>query len=269
MHKRITYFLISFILLYNTNGKAQEIDYDSSYVAIDSIGSIEDIIEPPVLDEGVEEEETSSFENISSEDKVLIASRKVDDSTVSKMRRDDDFWYVNEAPVKEKPKEPKESFLQKLGTKVWFRNLLWFLVVGGFVAVLIWFIISSDIQLFKRSAPPIARSQEDELVNQSIFDIDYDSEIQKAITAQNLRLAVRLLFLQTLKDLSEKNIINYKQERTNSDYLLQLYNTTYYEDFFRLTRHFEYIWYGQFSITPTNFEVIKNDFFTFKQRFLL
>jgi hypothetical protein len=184
------------------------------------------------------------------------------------MRKDDNFWYVNEAPQKEQPKQPQESVLNKLAKQKWFRNLLWVIVVGGFVAVLIWFIISSDIQLFKRQSPSIIKREEDDLVNQNIFEINYDAEIQKAISNQNFRLAIRLLYLQILKRLAEENIINYKQERTNSDYVLQLFNTSYYKDFARLTRHFDYAWYGQFPVAPASFEIIRNEFASFKQRFL-
>jgi hypothetical protein len=254
------------MLLGHTKLQAQEAD--SVSIVADSVGSMEDLIAPPAVEESWEEENAAKFELVSPADRVVVNTRKLDDSAVNKLRNDDDFWYVNEVQKKEKPKQPKESLLDKLAKEKWFRNLLWILVVGGFVAVLIWFIISSDIQLFRRKSPTVTQSQEDEWSNQSIYDIYYDAEIQKTIAAQNLRLAVRLLYLQTLKDLSERNIINYKQEHTNSDYLTQLYNTTYFKDFFRLTRHFEYVWYGQFQLTPASFEVVQQDFFTFKQRFL-
>ncbi len=248
-------------------------DSDSAYAppAVDSVGSIEEILEDTDNEEYNDEEKEHSinFDPVLFEDKRAVASRKVDDSVVNQMRKDDDFWYINQAPKREQPKQPREeSFLNKLAKKEWFRNLLWVLVVGGFVAVLIWFIISSDIQLFKRPAPTVAKQEEDELINQSIFDISYDIEIQKAISSQNFRLAIRLLYLQTLKRLAEENIINYKQERTNSDYVMQLFNTSYYKDFFRLTRHFEYAWYGQLPVAPASFDVIRNEFSSFKQRFL-
>lgn len=252
--------------------QAQNSDYDSAYAsppAVDSVGSIEDLMEDSYQSET---EKVNHFDLLEPSDKAHITTRHVDDSIVNQIRNDDNFWYVNEAPQKEEIKkqqrEKSSSWLNELAKKEWFRNLLWVLVVGGFIAVLIWFIMSSDIQLFKKESPAISKHEEDDLVNQSIFDINYDQEIQKAIAAQNFRQAIRLLYLQTLKRLSEENIINYKQERTNSDYVMQLFNTSYYKDFFRLTRHFEYAWYGQFPVAPASFEVIKTDFYSFKQRFL-
>jgi len=67
------------------------------------------------------------------------------------------------------------------------------------------------------------------------------------------------MYLHILRLFSERDIIHYKIERTNSDYLMQLYNTSYYKDFFRLTRNFEYVWYGKFDISSAAFELIRKD----------
>ena len=60
---------------------------------------------------------------------------------------------------------------------------------------------------------------------ENIFEINFQQEIDKAVQAGNYRLAVRLLFLRLLKNLAEKNIIQYQQDRTNFDYLMQLGNS--------------------------------------------
>lgn len=269
MLKLTTYLFIS---LYTLGGlQAQDIATDTAYAAPsgDTVGSIKEILEEGDDEKSSDQSQKSfNFDPIFPMDKEAVVARKVDDSTVNKMRNDDNFWYVNLAPKREEPKLQQESALEKLAKQKWFRNLLWVLIVGGFVAVLIWFIVSSDIQLFKKQSVAIIKEEEDDLINQSIFDISYDQEIQKAINSQNFRLAIRLLYLQTLKRLAEENIIQYKQERTNNDYVMQLYNTGYYKDFFQLTRHFEYTWYGQFAVAQTSFDVIKSDFYSFKQRFL-
>ena len=55
-------------------------------------------------------------------------------------------------------------------------------------------------------------------------------------------------------------------ERTNSDYLAQLYNTSYYKNFFRLTRNFEYVWYGKFDISAEAFQMIQQDYKNLKEQ---
>ena len=109
-------------------------------------------------------------------------------------------------------------------------------------------------------------NEDDGIISDDIFEISYSKEINKAITSGNYRLAVRLMFLQLLKNLSERNIIEYTQDRTNFDYLLQLHQSSYYKDFFRLTRNYEFAWYGHFDINKEAFSSIKSDFETFNRR---
>jgi hypothetical protein len=84
------------------------------------------------------------------------------------------------------------------------------------------------------------------------------------VALKNFRLAVRLQYLQTLVLLSGKGLLQYKEESTNSDYLMQVYATPYYGPFKKLTRHFEYVWYGQFEVGPDAYRNIETDFTTFK-----
>lgn len=214
------------------------------------------------------EEEESDFHSVVDEDLQPVARRRMDTGKVAQLKNADDFWYVNEVPPqKQKLRLPSSNPSESLQNKTWLRNLLWVLVVGGFVAVLLWFLVASDIQLFRRPAPVIEREEEDEeLSAENIFDIDYEQALKRAMAAHNYRLAIRLLYLQTLKDLAMRNLIQYKQERTNNDYLMQLFHTTFYKDFFRLTRNFEYAWYGQFPVSRVSFDVIRDEFVSFKQR---
>ena len=109
----------------------------------------------------------------------------------------------------------------------------------------------------------IAASEEAIAETDNIFEINYQREIDKAVSNGNYRFAVRLMFLRLLKNLSDKKVIHYKQDSTNFDYLLQLHPTKYYHDFFRLTRNYEYSWYGQFDIDPEKFSLIRKDFENF------
>ena len=68
------------------------------------------------------------------------------------------------------------------------------------------------------------------------------------------------MFLRTLRQLSDKKVIQYKQDRTNFDYLMQMSNTVWYRPFFRLARNYEYIWYGKFDIDQRQFDNIRNEF---------
>jgi hypothetical protein len=190
--------------------------------------------------------------------------RAVPDSIISTMKNDDAFWYAN-YDFKKKATTESNSLLLKLINLAWFRTLVWFLVIAGFTAVVIWYLISSNASIFRR-APYVITSSAADADSENIFEINFENEINKTIATGQYRLAVRLMFLRMLKSLSEKNIIQYKQDKTNLDYLMQVHPTAYYKDFFRLTRNYEYTWYGKFDLNPEAFTIIKNDFETFDNK---
>ena len=126
-----------------------------------------------------------------------------------------------------------------------------------FILGVIFFLVRTNVAGRGRRTTTTGEEMEEP---ENIFEINYQREIDKAISEKNYRFAIRLMFLRLLKDLSEKNIIQYKQDRTNFDYLAQVSATRYYPDFFRLTRNYEYTWYGKFDVGQDVFSIIKNDF---------
>ncbi|WP_177199948.1 DUF4129 domain-containing protein [Flexibacter flexilis] len=98
----------------------------------------------------------------------------------------------------------------------------------------------------------------------NIHAIAFEEEIRKAIAAQMYGRATRLYYLQTLKTLNDKGLIDWKKEKTNQDYLqefkLKKPNSV---DFQQLTQTFEYAYYGDFPIDATTFESIQEHFKTF------
>lgn len=210
--------------------------------------------------------EKSSADSINVFEKIdhspFIIRRSVPDSTYKRLLSDEAYWYVNVRPAK-KQKEEVVNPRNSIFLKPWFRTLLWMVVVAGFLIIIAWYLASSNIKLFKRSSVVVNKEDKGGLV-EDIFGLQYKMEIYKAVQQKNYRLAVRLLYLQTLKLLSETGKIDYKQGKTNAEYLQQLHNTPFYHDFFRLTRNFEYTWYGQFHLSEEAYVMMSNDFYKFK-----
>ncbi|RYZ61829.1 MAG: DUF4129 domain-containing protein [Chitinophagaceae bacterium] len=208
------------------------------------------------------EVDTTRFDAI--ENQELIQTRSVSRHALDSLLQDDDYWYANLAPQKkisEKPAEEKRSVLREK----WFRDLLWIVILGSFIGVVVWYLVSSNLLLFRKKATVINTETREEIDTDDIFSIRFDAEIAKAESAGNYRFAVRLWYLWLLKELSEKELIEYRQGRTNHDYVMQLRNRTIGNDFSRLTRNFEYTWYGQFALSAEAYATLRNDFVTFKQ----
>lgn len=194
-------------------------------------------------------------------DSLSVQQRKLSDSLVKKMQADKNFWYANAEFEKQKKKEQKNNpAYVPLGQRPWFQTLMWFLIIGGFAAFLIIYLSGSNIGLFRRKKVVSKEGKEEEEITEDIFAINYQKEIDKAAMQGNYRLAIRLMYLRLLKSMSERNIIQYKQDKTNLDYLMQLHTTKYYTNFFRVTRNYEYSWYGKFDVSEQAYRLISSEF---------
>jgi len=100
---------------------------------------------------------------------------------------------------------------------------------------------------------------------ENIHQINFDEAIENALTVKDYRLAVRLLYLRSLKQLSDANLINWRIEKTNSAYLNELTDVEQRRRFSIVTRQFEYVWYGDFPVDGQSFNSINSFFQEFKQ----
>jgi hypothetical protein len=217
--------------------------------------------------ESVEEEAaTVQFLPLSEMDSLRLNLRRVPDSVVTGLQEQDAFWYANETIRKKKSAQENGNINYKpIQDNAWFSNLLWVLIIGAFLAVVIYYMAESG--LFRRRTK-IKTDQEQDLeeMPEDIFAINYQKEIDKAVAGGDYRLAVRLQYLRLLKHMTEKNIIRYQQDKTNMDYLMQLHNTAFYHDFFRITLHYEYSWYGRFAVSQEAYRLITRDVEQFENR---
>ncbi len=116
--------------------------------------------------------------------------------------------------------------------------------------------------LFKRKGgDALAYSVTDE----DIHSINFEAAINQAIENHDYRLAVRLLYLQSLKKLTDKNLINWQLNKTNIAYVQELAGRPYQFSFSNLTLQFESNWYGDMPIDAGAFEAVREQFNQFNQ----
>jgi hypothetical protein len=141
-----------------------------------------------------------------------------------------------------------------------------YLLIAAAVAGVVLFIIKMigvDVaNIFRKKASPIIMSYTESIEN--IHEIDFDAQIEKAVSLHNYRLAVRLLYLKCLKQLSDAALIQWQPEKSNNAYINELSNTEQRINFKLLTRQFEYVWYGEFAIDTTIFKNINTAFQKFR-----
>jgi hypothetical protein len=100
---------------------------------------------------------------------------------------------------------------------------------------------------------------------ENIHEITFDEELEKAIAQRNYRLGVRLLYLRSLKQLNDAQLIHWQTDKTNATYLNELTDSGQRQSFGVLTRQFEYIWYGDFPIDSNSYQNISILFQDFKK----
>lgn len=95
-----------------------------------------------------------------------------------------------------------------------------------------------------------------------IHAIDFDAQIRDALARTDYRLAVRLWFLRTLKALSDKELLRWQIDKTNSDYYYELSGTNYQEDFGEVSNVYDHIWYGEFPVDESSYKTAEEKFKT-------
>jgi len=169
---------------------------------------------------------------------------------------------------KEEPEEEKETERATQSTP-WSGEILRaisFVLIIVIVLALLYFLLKNvtfDTKLRSRSM------EVHDLVAQveNIEDLDIQTLLQKTLAEGNLRLAVRLYYLGLLKKLNDVGLITWKRDKTNRDYLFELFPKEYYfEEVEKLTLAYEQVWYGEHPITRESFQTLSNSFETVDQK---
>jgi hypothetical protein len=145
--------------------------------------------------------------------------------------------------------------------------ILQYLTIAAGVGALIFLVLKMAgidmLSVFRRKPTGAGLPYQESLEN--IHDINFDDELERAIAQHNYRLAVRLLYLKCLKQLSDADLIKWQIDKTNSNYINELTNPEQRRIFKTLTLQFEYIWYGEFAIDAPVFASISSLFTDFKK----
>jgi hypothetical protein len=204
-------------------------------------------------------------------DTSKIAVRSFDDNLLQKLKQDRDFQY-------DRLVEPVKSIWEKFWDWVWGqiaqimrtkqgRTTVWSVLFVLGAAAIVFFIVKvmgmNKEGLFGRSSGnslPYTTTGED------INNIAFDEAIRAAIDNRNFRLAIRLLYLQSLKHLSDRGYIDWQINKTNFDYISEVSDKPWQSLFKKLTYNFEYTWYGEMNVADEDFRNLHLQFQQFNNQ---
>lgn len=131
-------------------------------------------------------------------------------------------------------------------------------LIGGFVLVLalaIYFIRKKHPALFMREKkmPDLPYDVEEE----NIYGVDFEKELSAALTSNDFRSAVRLLYLQTLRFLADKQRIDWRIFKTPTEYIYELKPAVLRPVFRDFMNRFLQVRYSNYQATPELFDAMR------------
>lgn len=212
-----------------------------------------------------------SFSNEIRYDTSKVEVKLPSEDNLNDFRTKSDFDYTTEVvPSESIGVIPSESILDRiidwflrtidsLFSNEGFAPLIRWAIIAGLVVFIVLLLMNVKIQsLFYRNRKQDSLFIASEEMNLSKTDID--ELIKNEIQNKNYRLAVRYLYLKLLKILNDKEIIYMQMSKTNDDYKKEMRSTKFNEEFTGLSKVFEFVFYGNFSVEQALFEKINMDF---------
>jgi hypothetical protein len=218
-----------------------------------------DIVAPPVEYTGDHDEK---MEKVA--EPAAPEFRQVPDTAIQKLKNRKEFAYAND-PEFWKP-EPKIQNAPRKGFWDHFydffssdgvKTIVYILVIAFFAFIIYRIVVVNKLYLFYRSGKTKAVLEGEE---SDIQDINFDEKIQQAMAARDHRMAVRYMYLKSLKLLNDKQWIRYHADGTNFEYVNQMSGRKLATEFSFLTRIYDYVWYGEFAVTQEQFDIVHKNF---------
>lgn len=207
----------------------------------------------------IEYVDTANQEKPVAEDSVVF--RAVPDSVIADYKKDRDFAYANNQKywIQRQVRHEKNfwDWLYDNTRARWIRSLLLVLLIS--VVIFGLYKIVADNKLYMFYSPP--KKKAEEIAEES--DMSYpmlEKKINGAIESGDFRSALRYMHLKALKKAADKDLIRFHAHGTNHEYMAQLNNHPVEKDFRYLTNVYEYVWYGGFALSDTQFGSIQTQF---------
>lgn len=138
-----------------------------------------------------------------------------------------------------------------------------YLLILGLLAFITWLFMKlnpSNLYTEKQQNPEVILSEDEDIIENQ----DIEQLIADAISQKEYRAAVRYYYLSILKKLKEQELIIWEAQKTNTDYLTELQQPDLQQQFRKLTRSYDFIWYGSFPIDKPLFLQLETAFHTMR-----
>jgi hypothetical protein len=252
LQKKGLVMLIFMVLSITIIGQARGPERSSAVKPVSDTIQPDKLIGAPESEQIVAEDEYLEYEDYNDyeeNDELFVADtaelRLTPDSIIKQLQSRPEFSYANDGSlikkeVKVKKKPSVRSFFNKPAVQF---------IIITLAILLILFLLFRFTGLFK----PAGKSSKE-------VEVSLEDRIELAIREKKYRDAIRLLFIQALQNLDEKNWIRFDSRTPNSIYRVQMKGKPGYDSFSLVTRIYEYVWYGEMEVDEPLFETAKAEF---------
>lgn len=197
--------------------------------------------------------------DIDDEEKGIVAYDSSDiniripaEPEINKYRKDPDFDYARHKgetiSLLEEIKRYFDELLNRLFREVYGSGpgrIFGALLAVAIIAFFIYLIVSGKGMIIRDKI--LRKKDTTRVPADDIRKMDLEKLLAQALRKNDYKNSIRYRFLILLKQLNDSGMINWKPQKTNSDYLRELQNDPNQNDLYRAAMIFEYVWYGDFE----------------------
>ena len=144
----------------------------------------------------------------------------------------------------------------------WFDHLINIISVL-LIIIVVYFIVKAILN--NEGSWIFGRSSKEEIINhinveEKIHQADFQELIRSSKTKKDYRLTIRYYYLWVLRTLSDRKIVNWDINKTNSDYQYEIRDLELRKQLGFNCYLYDYIWYGEFDLDEQSFRQAETKF---------
>ena len=184
---------------------------------------------------------------------MACAAEAITPGQWQQLTNDKAFTYKNDKEIVKPPEPPHDNLLLRFVQMIYeffaaAHVLIWIIVIAALVFVIYKIFASSGSFMFGKNKKIMQDGGSAQAEEEDIASTNWEALLQQALSANDLRLAVRYRYMWLLQLLQQRELIKYRNDKTNYEYYSELSDTSYKQPFKQLSRQYEYVWYGHFVL---------------------
>jgi hypothetical protein len=101
-------------------------------------------------------------------------------------------------------------------------------------------------------------------ITEDLSSINFDRMIEEAVKNDDYRTAIRWNYLKCLYLLEKGGHLVFQPAKTNIDYRNDLKRSPFLNEFMSVSRIYDYVWYGKFTVDRSKYDDLKKEFTGFE-----